>query len=220
MKTQTSLFSFSETNRWHFEEQALKLGYAVSAGVDEAGRGTLAGPVVASAVILPFNKDKFRNVVDSKKLSSKEREKQFYIIQENAVSIGIGISEVSEIDEFNILNASLFAMERAVKKLEHSPQILFIDGNYSINTGLPQKPIVKGDLRSVSIAAASIIAKVTRDRIMEDLHINYPEYNFKKHKGYATKEHIKAIKRYGASKVHRKSFAPVRNHGFAEIKGR
>jgi len=219
MKKQTALFSLPEIDRWYFEETALNSGYEISAGLDEAGRGPLAGPVVAAAVILPFNKQLFTEVTDSKKLSALNREKQFKIIKENAISIGVGISEVFEIDELNILNASLLAMKRAVVKLKIKPNILFIDGNRLIDSNIPQKAIVKGDFRSVSVAAASIVAKVTRDKIMEDLHNKYPQYNFKKHKGYPTKEHIEAIKNHGVLKIHRMSFAPVRDYGLKKGDG-
>lgn len=211
---QASLFSSTEINRWHFEETAYKSGYLIPAGVDEAGRGPIAGPVVAASVILPVDKEKFKGITDSKQLSKLQRERQFEIIQENAISVGVGISDIYEIDKLNILNASLLAMKRAVQKLEFSPDFLLVDGNQRVDSTIAQKAIVKGDFLSVSIAAASIVAKVTRDRIMADLHGLYPQYNFIKHKGYATKEHIEAIRNYGISRVHRKSFAPVRNYGF------
>jgi len=187
------------------EKNAYQEGYQWVAGIDEAGRGPLAGPVVAAAVILPpnyFNSE----IKDSKKLKPAQRESLFEIIQHEAVAIGIGITEAEMIDQLNILNATLQTMKEAVLELPSLPDLLLIDGNHKIPMITPQKTIIKGDALSISIAAASIIAKVTRDRIMEMYHRQYPQYNFHRNKGYGTKEHITAIKKFGVCKIHRKSF--------------
>jgi len=187
------------------EKNAYQEGYQWVAGIDEAGRGPLAGPVVAAAVILPpnyFNSE----IKDSKKLKPAQRESLFEIIQHEAVAIGIGITEAEMIDQLNILNATLQTMKEAVLELPSLPDLLLIDGNHKIPMITPQKAIIKGDALSISIAAASIIAKVTRDRIMEMYHRQYPQYNFHRNKGYGTKEHIAAIKKFGVCKIHRKSF--------------
>jgi ribonuclease HII len=187
------------------EKNAYQEGYQWVAGIDEAGRGPLAGPVVAAAVILPpnyFNSE----IKDSKKLKPAQRESLFEIIQHEAVAIGIGITGAEMIDQLNILNATLQTMKEAVLELPSLPDLLLIDGNHKIPMITPQKAIIKGDALSISIAAASIIAKVTRDRIMEMYHRQYPQYNFHRNKGYGTKEHITAIKKFGVCKIHRKSF--------------
>jgi len=187
------------------EKNAYQEGYQWVAGIDEAGRGPLAGPVVAAAVILPpnyFNSE----IKDSKKLKPAQRESLFEIIQHEAVAIGIGITGAEMIDQLNILNATLQTMKEAVLELPSLPDLLLIDGNHKIPMITPQKAIIKGDALSISIAAASIIAKVTRDRIMEMYHRQYPQYNFHRNKGYGTKEHIAAIKKFGVCKIHRKSF--------------
>lgn len=187
------------------------LGYKNVIGVDEAGRGPLAGPVVAAAVILKEYTEELDEINDSKKLTEKKREKLYDIIMKN-FDVAIGISSVEEIDKLNILNADFLAMRRALndlKKLKKDKEyIVLVDGNLKIKeyTG-KQLPIVKGDAKSLSIAAASIIAKVTRDRFMKELSIVYPDYSFEKHKGYGTKAHIEAIKNKGAIEgVHRKVF--------------
>ncbi len=175
------------------------------AGIDEAGRGPLAGPVVAAAVILPpdyFNSE----IKDSKKLRPVQRENLFQTIQRDALAVGVSIAEAETIDKVNILNATLQAMREAVLELADSPDFLLIDGNHPIPMVTPQRTIVKGDELSISIAAASIIAKVTRDRIMEMYHRQYPQYNFFRNKGYGTKEHIAAIRQFGLCKIHRRSF--------------
>lgn len=175
------------------------------AGIDEAGRGPLAGPVVAAAVILPIQTD-IPGINDSKKLSQKKRESLFDIIKEKSLSFAIGIVEPDEIDRINILNATLKAMYLAVNQLTPIPNALLIDGINKINMNLDQNTITKGDSKCLSIACASILAKVTRDKIMEEYDKIYYEYNFRKHKGYPTKEHLELIKRYGVCKIHRKTF--------------
>ncbi|MDD5344164.1 MAG: ribonuclease HII, partial [Smithella sp.] len=180
-------------------------GYQIIAGIDEAGRGPLAGPVVAAAVILPpgyLNSE----IKDSKKLSAGKREELYEIINKEAVAIGMMVVDADIIDRVNILQATLQAMRDAVLELPASPDFLLIDGNQRIPILTPQKPIVKGDSLSISIAAASIIAKVSRDRIMEMYHRQFPQYNFQQNKGYGTKEHLDAIKKFGICKIHRKSF--------------
>ena len=175
------------------------------AGIDEAGRGPLAGPVVASAVVFP-KEILLDGINDSKKLSEKKREELFEQIFENAISVGVGIVSHEEIDALNILNATFEAMKRAVKKLSVQPQHLLIDGNRFSESEIPFTTIVKGDAKCFSIAAASIIAKVTRDKIMKELHQQFPHYGFAKHKGYPTKSHVEAIQKFGLSEFHRRSF--------------
>ncbi len=175
------------------------------AGVDEAGRGPIAGPVVAAAVI--FDKRTFhKQINDSKKLNEKVREELFSWIIGNCISYGIGIVEHEEIDKINILQASLKAMKHAVMKLKPSPQLCLIDGNKSFNSSFVTKTIVKGDAKSFSIAAASIIAKVTRDRIMKQVSVEHPIYLWDHNKGYPTKAHVEAVKKYGITPLHRKTF--------------
>lgn len=177
------------------------------AGVDEAGRGPLAGPVVAAAVVFPINYTTFTGINDSKLLTEKKREELFLNIKENAVSIGIGIVDNLTIDEINILNATYKAMNLAISNLEIKQNFALIDGNCFKSDGISYKTIVKGDKRSISIAAASIIAKVTRDRIMaEEIHLEFPFYCFNENKGYGTKKHYQAIEKYGICKYHRKTF--------------
>lgn len=189
-----------------YENNCYSKGIETIAGIDEVGRGPLAGPVVACAVILPKNCSIFR-INDSKKLSASKREELFYIIEKEAISIGIAIVDPQTIDEINILQATYKAMKIAVEKLEPVPEMLLIDGNNNLpNVAIPQKKIIGGDGKSISIAAASIIAKVTRDRLMDAYHELYPEYNFIKHKGYGTKIHIEAIKKIGLCPIHRRSF--------------
>ena len=188
-----------------FEKIAYQEGYQLVAGIDEAGRGPLAGPVVAAAVILPpgyLNSE----INDSKNLSAAKREELYETINKEAVAIGMMVVDADIIDRVNILQATLQAMRDAVLELPDSPDYLLIDGNQRIPILTPQKPIVKGDSLSISIAAASIIAKVSRDRIMEMYHRQFPQYNFQQNKGYGTKEHLDAIKQFGICKIHRKSF--------------
>ncbi len=202
--------SVSEMDPFVFEKEAFRSGFGLVAGIDEAGRGPLAGPVVAAAVILP--KDcRIQNLTDSKKLSPRLREELFPEIHEQAVCLGVGISDAALIDRINILEATRQAMLQAVFALDPSPDYLLIDA-VRIDTSLPQRGIIKGDLRSHSIAAASVIAKVTRDRMMNEYHEVYPEYNFLQHKGYGTTEHRMKIRTFGPSRIHRKSFRGVREY--------
>ncbi|QXM05772.1 ribonuclease HII [Crassaminicella indica] len=190
---------------WYYENRLTDVGYKIIAGIDEAGRGPLAGPVVAAAVILPQNLF-IEGINDSKKLSLKKREEIFKIITEKACSIGIGIIDNETIDRVNILNATKMAMKRAVQKLSLTPQYLLIDAVKLTDINIKQTGINKGDSLSISIAAASIVAKVARDKIMDRFHHIYPQYGFINHKGYGTKEHYKNIEKYGLSPIHRKSF--------------
>ncbi len=193
-----------------FEKQAMLSGYKVIAGVDEAGRGPLAGPVVSAAVILPENFD-VPGINDSKKLSEKKREALFPVIQRHAIAFGIGLADHEEIDQINILQASLLSMKRAVEALSVTPDYLLIDGKFIIDCTIDQRSVIKGDALSLSIAAASILAKVTRDRIMADRDLQYPEYGFRRHKGYPTKAHKEAILTHGPCPIHRKSFKGVKD---------
>ena len=193
---------------WEFELATQSKGYQYIAGIDEAGRGPLAGPVVSAAVILPPDFT-CQGVTDSKKLSEKRREALFPLIKAQALAVGIGMADHKEIDRINILAASLLSMKRAVQDLDQFPDFLLIDGKFTIDMDLPQQAIVRGDSRSISIAAASIIAKVTRDRYMADLHRRYPLYNFIRHKGYPTKAHKQAIIDHGPCPFHRTTFNGV-----------
>ncbi|MDO4504138.1 MAG: ribonuclease HII [Clostridia bacterium] len=174
-------------------------------GIDEAGRGPLAGPVCAAAVVMPYGTI-IDGVNDSKKLTEKKRELLFYTIKEKSLSYGIAFSNEKEIDEVNILNATFLAMKRAVKSLKIQPDLILVDGNRLPDFDIPAKAIIKGDSLSHSIACASILAKVTRDRLMKELSKKYPEYGFEKHKGYGTKAHYEAIKANGICEIHRKTF--------------
>jgi ribonuclease HII len=196
---------------WYFEKEATRKGCKDIAGIDEAGRGPLAGPVISAAVILPTS---FHDpeITDSKKLSPKKRERLFDEIYDRAVSVGIGIVDPVEIDRINILQASLLAMAMAVENLEPQPDYLLIDGTFPIPSELSQQPIPKGDTLSISIAAASIIAKVSRDRLMRNYHHYYPQFDFPQHKGYPTKAHKKAIRKFGFSPIHRRSFKGVKEY--------
>lgn len=189
----------------NFERVAYSQGCRFIAGVDEAGRGPLAGPVVAAAVILPENVF-IEKLNDSKKLSAKQRTRLFDIITEKAVAYGIGIADHKCIDEINILNATKKAMEIAIGKLNPKPDIVLTDAVKLDNLKIKQMSIVRGDSLSISIAAASVIAKVTRDRMIEEMDGLYPQYGFARHKGYGTEEHISAIKKYGICPIHRVSF--------------
>lgn len=191
-----------------YELEARKAGIKLIAGIDEAGRGPLAGPVVAAAVILDIDAN-IEGINDSKLLSSKQREKLFSKIHQNALSIGLSIVEPETIDRINILQATRLAMTKAVTNLTLKPGLLLIDGPITLDLNIRQIPIIKGDKLSVSISAASIIAKVTRDDIMKSFHKMYPEYGFYKNKGYGTKEHITALKKHGSCQIHRKSFAGI-----------
>ena len=196
---------------WSFEREAVEKGYRAIAGIDEAGRGPLAGPVVSAAVILP-SMDDTSGIDDSKKLSPAKRDRLFDHIYQSAVAIGVGIVDAAQIDRINILQAALRSMAIAARNLQPQPDYLLIDGNFEIPHALPQEAIKKGDSRSASIAAASIIAKVTRDRMMAIYHRHYPQYGFDRHKGYPTKAHKEAIRVYGISPIHRKTFKGVTEH--------
>ncbi len=180
----------------------------IVAGVDEAGRGCLAGPVVAGAVILDENRP-IHGLRDSKTLSEKRRNELFEQIREKALAYSIGITGAAEIDRINILQAALLAMEKAVLSLGKEPDCLLIDGNSKTSLPIEQKAIIKGDSKCASIAAASIVAKVTRDRIMTEIEMEYPGYGFSRHKGYPTKEHLGALRNLGPCPIHRKSFKGV-----------
>lgn len=190
---------------YEFENQAHADGYKIVCGVDEAGRGPLAGPVYAAAVILPDGLDEM-GINDSKKMTEKKREALFDIIVDNAVAYGIGFATETEIDEINILNATFLAMRRAVEAMGVKPDLVLVDGNRKPNTGYEEMTLVKGDAKSISISAASILAKVSRDRYMKDLAERHPEYKFEQHKGYGTKLHYEMIEQYGILPDHRRSF--------------
>jgi ribonuclease HII len=188
-------------------------GYSFIAGVDEAGRGCLAGPVVAAAVILPLDGEtltRFAGVQDSKQLTAPIRERLYEVIMQHAVAVSVGIGSVEQIDEGNILQATKSAMRSAIRQLSPAPGALLLDALFLPDIPLPQRSIIKGDARCLSIAAASIIAKVTRDRMMLQLHEEYPIYGFNRHKGYGTDAHLAALQQYGVTPHHRRSFAPVR----------
>ncbi len=190
-------------------------GFSFVAGLDEAGRGCLAGPVVAAAVVLPLHDHEatvahLAGVNDSKQLTATQRERLYDVIMEYALAASVGVGPVELIDERNILNATKQAMRRAIDELSIPPQALLLDALLLPAITLPQRSIIKGDARCLSIAAASIIAKVTRDRLMLELHQQYPEYGFDQHKGYGTPAHLTALRRYGAAPCHRRSFSPVR----------
>lgn len=189
----------------NIDKKYFKDGINFLAGVDEAGRGPLAGPVVAASVILPKNFH-HKEIDDSKKLSHKQREKLFEIITENAISFSFSVISQSTIDKINILNASLLAMQKSVNKLKPIPELVLIDGNKIFNSRLQLIPVVKGDSLSQSIAAASIIAKVIRDRMMNRLAEKYSYYGWEHNKGYPTRQHIEALLKFGPTPVHRKSF--------------
>ncbi len=187
-------------------------------GVDEAGRGPLAGPVSASAVILDASRP-IEGLADSKKLSAKQRDRLAPIIRERALAWAVAYAEVDEIDQLNILQATLLAMRRAVLALHTAPQQVLVDGLYCPPTGIPSLAIVKGDSKVAAISAASILAKTARDELMLQLHERYPQYGFAEHKGYPTAAHLAALREYGVSEVHRRSFRPVRELLFPSTAG-
>ena len=195
----------SEVNMWAIEDACRAEGYTVICGVDEAGRGPLAGPVCAAAVILPDHLE-LPGLNDSKKLSDKKRRELFPLIKERAIAYGIGLASEQEIDEINILQATFLAMERAIAQLEGKAELALIDGNRTKDFGMSVKTVVKGDSLSASIAAASILAKVTRDDMMEAYAGEYPGYGFEIHKGYGTKAHYAALTEKGPSPIHRMTF--------------
>ena len=190
---------------WDIENQVKNEGYSIICGCDEAGRGPLAGPVFAAAVILPHGIE-ISGLNDSKKLTEKQRDKLFDEIISLAVDYAIASASVEEIEKINILNASMLAMKRAIESLKTKPEYALIDGNIARGFEIDARPVIKGDALSPSIAAASILAKVSRDRHCMEMDKEYPEYGFAKHKGYATKDHREAVLKHGVSPVHRKSF--------------
>lgn len=198
-----------EPDLWGYEKDAFKKGFHQVAGIDEAGRGPLAGPVVAAAVILPLTFPVF-STIDSKRVGPTKRSALYHQIYDHALSVGIGIVDPVEIDRINILNASLMSMAIAAKNLHPQPDFLLIDGPYPISTHTSQRPVKSGDRLSVSIGAASIVAKVTRDHLMARYHEDYPMFGFNKHKGYPTQMHKAAIEKFGWTPIHRKSFRGVK----------
>ncbi|WP_416150968.1 ribonuclease HII [Salipaludibacillus sp. HK11] len=210
-KIKNNLLEKQFSDMMFYENEARQRGYTAIAGLDEVGRGPLAGPVVAACVILPDN-FKLLGLTDSKKLSKIKRNLFYDDIIENALAVGIGEVTAREIDEINIYQASKKAMMRAMNKLSAAvPDYLLVDA-MKLPVNIPQESIIKGDAKSVSIAASSVIAKVTRDRYMEKLHTKYPDYQFDKHMGYGTAIHLNALEKYGVLDEHRKSFAPVKAH--------
>lgn len=196
---------------WELETVAFRRGHSSVAGIDEAGRGPLAGPVVAAAVILPSNLN-LDGVDDSKKLSAAVRDRLYDLIREKAIAVGVGFSDHAAIDRINILQATLAAMQQAVSDLAVAPDYLLIDGISGIPMPIPQKTIKKGDSASISIAAASIVAKVTRDRMMVEYDRQFPGYGFADHKGYGCASHLAAIAAHGPCAIHRQTFRGVREH--------
>lgn len=201
--------AFFTGDTFALERQLIAEGYQLVAGADEAGRGPLAGPVVAACVILPPDCD-YRRFKDSKSLGAGCRAELASQLAELAVGIGVGIVSAAEIDQLNILRASLLAMKQAVEALPLRPDFLLVDGKFTVPLSLPQKALIKGETRSASIAAASIVAKVTRDRIMDQYHLEYPQYEFARHKGYPTAGHRRMLMELGPCPIHRQSFKPVR----------
>lgn len=195
----------SSVNMWEIENSFLSEEIRVICGVDEAGRGPLAGPVCAAAVILPANLE-IPGLTDSKKLTDKKRRELYPVIKERAIAYGIGFASEQEIDEINILQATFLAMQRAIDQLAVKPDLALIDGNRQKDFGVPAKTVVKGDSLSASIAAASILAKVTRDDLMLEQAEMYPQYKFDIHKGYGTKAHYEALREFGPCPIHRMTF--------------
>ena len=195
----------NHSDMWAIEDTFSGEGYAVICGVDEAGRGPLAGPVCAAAVILPNHLD-ISGLDDSKKLSDKRRRELFPVIQQQAVSYGIGFADEAEIDEMNILQATVLAMKRAIGQLTVKPDLLLVDGNRKTDFGIPVETVVHGDALCANIAAASVLAKVSRDDLMLELAKEFPGYGFEVHKGYGTKQHYAAITELGMCRIHRRTF--------------
>ena len=193
-----------------YEKKLYKEGYHLICGTDEAGRGPLVGPVVAAAVILPENFE-LEGLNDSKQLSEKKREKFFPIIKEKAIAYGIGIVDAKTIDEINIYEASRLAMKKAISEMKIEPDYVLTDAMPILDYPIPVKPIIHGDALSLSIAAASVLAKVTRDHILYELDKKYPEYELKNHKGYPTKRHLELLRKYGPTKEYRFTYKPVRD---------
>lgn len=195
----------SNVNMWEIENSFYSDDIQVICGVDEAGRGPLAGPVCAAAVILPKDLE-IPGLTDSKKLTDKKRRELFPVIRQQAVAYGIGFASHREIDEINILQATFLAMQRALDQLTVKPDLALIDGNREKDFGIPVRTVVKGDSLSANIAAASILAKVSRDNLMQEMAESYPQYGFEIHKGYGTKAHYAALREFGASPIHRMTF--------------
>lgn len=195
----------SDVNLWEIEDGFYEKGIGVICGVDEAGRGPLAGPVCAAAVILPPHLE-IPGLNDSKKLTDKRRRELMPLIKEQALAYGIAFATEQEIDELNILQATFLAMERAIQQLNIKPDLALIDGNREKDFGLPVQTVIKGDSRSANIAAASVLAKVTRDDLMLEMAEKFPQYQFEVHKGYGTKKHYEALREFGPSPIHRMSF--------------
>ncbi len=196
---------------WEFERSLAGTARRI-AGVDEAGRGALAGPVVAAAVVLSDNPAEWADIDDSKKLSRAKRQRLYEKIRANALAVGVGIATAEEIDVYNILHASRIAMGRAIAELEDAASLVLVDGTYSPiyeDKELPSVPVVDGDALCLSIAAASIVAKVERDTLMERLSEQYPHYGFEQNAGYGTAQHLQALAEYGPADIHRRSFGPV-----------
>jgi len=205
------LFEIEEVDTFSFERQLCKQGRKIIAGTDEAGRGPLAGPVVAASVVLPLDCD-YHVFKDSKKLSATARIKLYNKLKEMEADVGVGIVSPAEIDRINILQASLLAMKKAVDNMVLCPDHLLVDGKFSVPVSIPQHTLIKGESRSATIAAASIVAKVVRDSLMEEYHHQYPVYNFLKHKGYPTSEHRSSIELHGPCEIHRRSFKGVKEY--------
>lgn len=204
-------FRSPPADRLFWEKQARQKGLSPVAGLDEAGRGPLAGPVVAAAVILPPGEEFSPLVIDSKKLSARRREEVYaYLRGLDGIEIGVGRVDQTEIDRINILQATIRAMRAAFRKLPSLPAFLLVDGLSITGTKIPQRKLIRGEDRSVSIAAASIIAKVTRDRLMAIYDRAYPRYGFARHKGYGTRQHLRALEKYGPCPLHRRSFRPIK----------
>jgi len=206
--SQVSLFPPDPCEPWYFERRAHRRSFRRIAGVDEAGRGPLAGPVVAAAVVLPYEID-LHGVCDSKLLSAPQRQACYERICSIATAIGIGEVSAADIDRTNILLASLEAMRLAIAQIDPLPDFLLVDGPWEVDLQLPQRPLIGGDLLSISVAAASIVAKVYRDAMMVAYHQRYPHYNFASNKGYSTEEHRTALTRFGCCPIHRRTFRGV-----------
>ena len=198
-----------EPDTYSLERSLRQKGYQLIAGLDEVGRGPLAGPVVAACVILQENCDN-SSFVDSKTINAKNRSRLYKELKQNGAQISVGVVSEADIDRLNILHASLLAMKKAILTMPVQPDFLLVDGNQPVPISIPQQSLVKGESKSASIAAASIVAKVVRDEMMDQYHLQYPEYNFQKNRGYPTLEHRNAIKIYGPCAIHRQSFKCVK----------
>jgi ribonuclease HII len=196
---------------WAYERKAVRSGFSSIAGIDEAGRGPLAGPVVSAAVILPPDLDP-DGITDSKKLTPPKRERLYNLVMDRALSVGIGVVSAAQIDRINILKAALQSMALAAADLDQKPDFLLVDGKFEIPAVIPQQAIVRGDSKSISIAAASIVAKVIRDRQMTGFHRQFPQFGFQQHKGYPTRAHREAIRKHGICPIHRRTFKGVKEY--------